>query len=234
MIYPIAVISSNDKLRLDMLNRLQKHFELASVKARFFEFKHADDFDNHEQFEAIFVDCEAGDDYRMRSQAWFKTHPCHIVLLIDKLSAQIQLSSLIYTLTLLKEDYAAKFETIIDSVLDSLYLNNYVQDFTTSPGQKQRFPLPSILYAKYHERYTHIHTLNQGIFEIRMPMRRLLEAYNTYHLCTINKGLVVNWMNIKNLNNKQIYLCNGECLDIAPRRLKEIRSSFLFYCKMPN
>lgn len=234
MIYPIAVISNNQELRSNILFRLKKRFELASVKAHIIEFNNLDHFDNHEHFEVIFVDCNQNHDYYQLSQTWFKSHHCHIILIRDKISTQIEFNHLIYTLTLLKEDYNSKFENIVDSVLDSLYLNNYVQNFMTRCGQMQRIPLQHILYIKHHQRYTYIHTIYQKVFQIKIPLRQILEAYNTYHLCAINKGVVINWMHIKNLNNKQIYLSNGEALNIAPRRLKEIRHSFLFYCNMPN
>lgn len=234
MIYPIAIISNNRSLRSNMLTRLQERFQLASCKARFVEFDDPNNFDNHEQFEAIFVDCNENNDYHQLSQSWFKSHHCHIILIVDEKLKQSEFNHLIYTMTLSKENYTLKFESIIDSVLDSLYLNNSVQNFMTTDNKIQRIPLQNILFVEHHQRYTLVHTINQELFKMKIPLCQFLDAYNTYHLCAINKGLVVNWMHIKNLNNKQVFLCNGESLNIASRRLKEIRNSFLFYCNMPN
>lgn len=234
MIYPIAIISNNPLLRSNMLSRLQERFQLASCKAHFVEFDDLNNFDNHKQFEAIFVDCNENNDYHQLFQRWFKSHYCHIILIVDEKLRQSEFNHLIYTMTLSKENYTLEFESIIDSVLNSLYLNNSVQNFITTDDKVQRFPLQNILYVEHHQRYTQVHMINQDIFEIKIPLRQFLEAYNTYHLCAINKGLVVNWMHIKNLNNKQVFLSNGQSLNIASRRLKEIRNSFLFYCNMPN
>ncbi len=234
MIYPIAIISRDATQRLDMLARIQARFARASVQAHFVEFEDASTFDNHEHFEAIFIDCEDHLDYIHISQEWFQTYRSHMLFLAEKLSYQVELKQLIYAITLLKQDYADRFERAIDSVLDSLYLNNYVQNFETLDGKIQRIPLQDILYIDHHDRHTDIHTQNQGIVHVQAPLYQVLEAYNTYHLCPINKGVIVNWMHIKNLNNKHIYLRNGECLKVATRRFKEVHASFLFFCDMPN
>lgn len=91
-------------------------------------------------------------------------------------------------------------------------------------------PLRHILYTEYSNHSVRFHLREQAPHAVYMNHSEV-EALLLPHtgFSAINKGSIVNYAQVRKLENNAFVMQNGEILPIARRRYKEIEKSYLSY-----
>lgn len=110
--------------------------------------------------------------------------------------------------------------------IESMELNRTV----TLPDSRPVY-LRKILYTEYNNHIITLHFKDDTSYKVRISQKDMEDLLMPYgFFCTPNKGLIVNFYEVKRIHEEMLILSDGEQLPISRRKLKDIKDAYTKFC----
>lgn len=225
----IAICDDDKKTILQNENRIRNYLKTMNMIAELETYQSSEflqyDIQENKFFDLLLLDIEMPGKSGMEIAREVKKLCPHTLIIFITSHSEYAIDS--FELSVFrfipKESIDQKLPYAVKDALTFIELQKDKMYVISTPTRYEKIPYNSILYIQKDGKYS-LFTTDKGETQIRKTLTKVHEELEQEQFVFIDRGCIVNLLQIMRLDNADVIMKNGVALPISKKRIKELRT----------